>query len=144
MTTTSTQNRSRLYNSLVCLLAIPFFAAACAGCGSGTSESESKMTSYTSSEQKADTAQTFQIRQDQLAHVQVVAVQRENLPRTLRLTGAVAYNAFQTSPTNCSIARRIFTRTAPSRKPICSRRNRLTRKLMPISNHPPMPSALSA
>ena len=25
-------------------------------------------------------------------------VQRENLPRTLRLTGAVAYNAFQTSP----------------------------------------------
>jgi cobalt-zinc-cadmium efflux system membrane fusion protein len=98
MTTTSTQNRSRLYNSLVCLLAIPFFAAACAGCGSGTSESESKMTSYTSSEQKADTAQTFQIRQDQLAHVQVVAVQRENLPRTLRLTGAVAYNAFQTSP----------------------------------------------
>jgi len=97
MTTTSTQNRSRLYNSLVCLLAIPF-AAACAGCSSGTSESESKMTSYTSREQKADTAQTFQITQDQLAHVQVVAVQRENLPRTLRLTGAVAYNAFQTSP----------------------------------------------
>jgi cobalt-zinc-cadmium efflux system membrane fusion protein len=56
------------------------------------------MTSYTASERKADTAQTFQITPEQMAHVKVVPVEKENLPRALRLTGAVAYNAFQTSP----------------------------------------------
>jgi cobalt-zinc-cadmium efflux system membrane fusion protein len=73
-------------------------AALCAACGSGAGESESKMTSYTSSEKKADTAQNFHITQDQVAHIQVVPVQKENLPRILRLTGSVAYNAFTTSP----------------------------------------------
>jgi cobalt-zinc-cadmium efflux system membrane fusion protein len=56
------------------------------------------MTSYTASEKKADTAQTFQMAPDQMAHIQIVPVLTENLPRTLRLTGAVAYNAFETAP----------------------------------------------
>ena len=40
----------------------------------------------------------FTIPQDQLTHVQVVEVQPTTLARTLRLTGAVAYNAFRTTP----------------------------------------------
>jgi cobalt-zinc-cadmium efflux system membrane fusion protein len=72
-------------------------------CGSGPGESESRMTSYTASEKKADTAQTFHVTQEQLTHVEVVPVRREDLPRALRLTGAVAYNAFLTTPVFAAI-----------------------------------------
>jgi membrane fusion protein, heavy metal efflux system len=44
------------------------------------------------------TPQLFTIPQEQMAHVQVVTVQPTRLTRTLRLTGAVAYNAFNTTP----------------------------------------------
>jgi cobalt-zinc-cadmium efflux system membrane fusion protein len=71
-------------------------ALAIAGCGS--SDSESKMTSYSGSESKADTASLFSVPQDQMAHVQIVSVERTKLPRLLRLTGNVTYNAFQTTP----------------------------------------------
>src|ERR1035438_2240470 len=37
-------------------------------------------------------------RKDQMQHVQVVTVAPTTLKRTLRLTGAVAYNAFSTTP----------------------------------------------
>ena len=40
----------------------------------------------------------FQIPQEQMSHVEVLKVQPTNLSRTLRLTGAVAYNGFQTTP----------------------------------------------
>ena len=40
----------------------------------------------------------FTIPQDQMAHVQVVTIQPTSLERTLRLTGAVAYNSFHTTP----------------------------------------------
>jgi len=84
--------------SFVRVFALPLLAVACAACGSGPGESESKMTSYTASEKKADTAQTFHITQEQTAHVEVAPVRKENLPRTLRLTGSVAYNSFLTTP----------------------------------------------
>jgi membrane fusion protein, heavy metal efflux system len=71
---------------------------AVAGCGSGSSDSESKMTSYSGTESKADTASLFSVPQEQMAHVQVVAVEKTKLPRLLRLTGNVTYNAFQTTP----------------------------------------------
>jgi cobalt-zinc-cadmium efflux system membrane fusion protein len=76
---------------------------ALAGCGSGPNEPASKMTSYTASETKAETAQTFEISKEQMGHVQVVPVQKENLPRTLRLTGSVAYNSFLTTPVFAAI-----------------------------------------
>ena len=69
-----------------------------AGCGSGTGESESKMTSYSTGENKADTANFFTVLPEQMSHVQVVTVEKSKLPRVLRLTGAVAYNAFKTTP----------------------------------------------
>jgi len=85
---------------------IPIFCAASlaaalalAGCGSaGPAASESKMTSYSASEAKADTAELFTVPQDQMAHVQVVSVEKSKLPRRLRLTGNVTYNAFKTTP----------------------------------------------
>ncbi len=40
----------------------------------------------------------FTIPQDQMSHVQVLSVQLTTLTRALRLTGAVAYNSFRTTP----------------------------------------------
>jgi cobalt-zinc-cadmium efflux system membrane fusion protein len=79
------------------------FAISFSGCGGGPTESESGMTSFTSSEAKADTAQLFTVPKEQLAHVEVVAAQKAALPRTLRLSGAVAYDAFQTTPVFAAI-----------------------------------------
>jgi cobalt-zinc-cadmium efflux system membrane fusion protein len=82
-------------------LAAGFLIVSLAGCGSG--DSESKMTSYSGSESKAETAALFTVPQDQMAHVQVVSVEKAALPRVLRLTGAVAYNAFKTTPVFAAI-----------------------------------------
>jgi membrane fusion protein, heavy metal efflux system len=81
----------------VAALATGFFLGFAAGCGPGPGE-ESKMTSYSSGENKADTANLFTVPPDQMAHIQVVTVEKSNVPRTLHLTGAVAYNAFKTTP----------------------------------------------
>jgi cobalt-zinc-cadmium efflux system membrane fusion protein len=67
-----------------------------AGCSS--ERGANQMTSYSSSESKAETPGLFAIPQDQMSHVQVVTVQPSKITRTLRLTGAVAYNAFHTTP----------------------------------------------
>src|SRR5580658_856839 len=67
-----------------------------AGCSS--ERGANQMTSFSSNESKTETAGLFTIPQDQISHVQVVTVQPTKLTRTLRLTGAVAYNAFKTTP----------------------------------------------
>src|SRR5262252_4324778 len=89
--------------SRVQAFAVPLLAVACTACSSGPGESESKMTSYTASEKKTDTARTFHITQEQTGHIEIVPVRKENLPRTLRLTGSVAYNAFFTTPVFAAI-----------------------------------------
>src|SRR5208282_3913205 len=91
----------RLFIFPAAALATGFLIAWLAGCGS--SDPESKMTSYSSSESKAETAELFTVPQDQMAHVQVVSVEKSALPRVLRLTGAVAYNAFKTTPVFAAI-----------------------------------------
>jgi membrane fusion protein, heavy metal efflux system len=68
---------------------------ALAGC---SSERSSQMTSFSSQESQSATPELFTIPQDQMSHVQVVTIQPAKLTRTLRLTGAVAYNAFKTTP----------------------------------------------
>jgi len=73
-------------------------AMALAGCGSGKGERAEDMTSYSSKEAKGATPELFTIPQQQMSHVQVVTVAPVKLTRTLRLTGAVAYNAFKTTP----------------------------------------------
>jgi membrane fusion protein, heavy metal efflux system len=73
------------------------------GCGSGPGGSESNMTSFTSSEAKADTAELFTVPKEQMAHLQIVAAEKGPLARTLRLAGAVAYDAFATTPVFAAI-----------------------------------------
>jgi membrane fusion protein, heavy metal efflux system len=73
-------------------------ALALFGCGSRTGQRESQMTSFTTGETKADTANLFTLPSDQIAHLQIAPVAKGSLPRVLRLTGSVAYNAFATTP----------------------------------------------
>lgn len=46
----------------------------------------------------SNTAALFTVPADQMAHVQVLTVEPTKLTRTLRLTGAVAYDSFHTTP----------------------------------------------
>ena len=72
------------------------------GCG-GPGESESQMTSFTSTESKSDTAELFSVPKEQMSHIQVVSAEKAPLARNLRLTGAVAYDAFATTPVFAAI-----------------------------------------
>ena len=69
-----------------------------AACASRTTQSESQMTSFTAGETKADTATLFTLPAEQIAHLQIAPAARGNLPRVLRFTGSVAYNALATTP----------------------------------------------
>ena len=92
--------------SWVSLATIPaatlFLLFSLSGC-SGPTESESQMTSFTSTESKSDTAELFSVPKEQMSHIQVVAAQKAPLARTLRLTGSVAYDAFATTPVFAAI-----------------------------------------
>ncbi len=78
---------------VVALTALSAIALAFAGCkGAGSQSSAGNPANHT------NTAELFTIPQDQRAHVQVLTVQPTSLTRTLRLTGAVAYNSFHTTP----------------------------------------------
>ena len=84
-------------------LVVPLVGFVLNGCGSGPTASESKMTSYSGTESKADTASLFSVPPDQMAHVQVVAVEKTKLRRQLRLTGNATYNQFKTTPVFAAI-----------------------------------------
>lgn len=89
----------KLFVSLLGFSAAAVTAVFLAGCSSaGPAESASKMTSYSASETKADTATLFTVPDDQMAHLEVGPVQKSNLERRLRLAGNVTYNAFKTTP----------------------------------------------
>ncbi len=77
----------------VAITVVSAVVLALAGCSSGGSGNAAK-----SEANNANTAELFTIPPDQMAHVQVLQVQPSNLTRTLRLTGAVAYNSFHTTP----------------------------------------------
>src|SRR5271169_903204 len=68
------------------LLAFP----GCSGAGTDTAAKNHANNS--------NSAELFTIPSDQMAHVQVLMVQPTSLTRTLRLTGAVAFNSFHTTP----------------------------------------------
>lgn len=67
-------------------------------CHANDRDQASQMTSFSANASKSATPQLFIIPQDQMSHVQVVTVEPTTLKRTLRLTGTVAYNAFNTTP----------------------------------------------
>ncbi len=68
-----------------------------AGCG-GARDQASKMTSFSAAENPKSKAELFSLPADQMAHIQVVTVEQGPLARTLRLTGAVEYDDFKTTP----------------------------------------------
>jgi len=78
-------------------LALAFIVMATA-CHSNDTDQASQMTSFSANASKSATPQLFTIPQDQMSHVRVVTVEPTTLKRTLRLTGNVTYNAFNTTP----------------------------------------------
>jgi len=63
----------------------------------GCSDSGSRVAAN-SNNSNLNGAELFTIPQEQMSHVQVLTVQPATLTRSLRLTGAVAYNSFRTTP----------------------------------------------
>jgi cobalt-zinc-cadmium efflux system membrane fusion protein len=74
------------------------FVLALTACRSSEREQASQMTSFSTNAAKSATPELFNIPPDQMQHVQVVTIEPTTLKRTLRLTGTVAYNAFNTTP----------------------------------------------
>jgi len=81
----------------------PIFCAALAamfalaGCG-GAGENANKMTSFSTAESAESKAELFSLPADQMSHIQIFTVTTGPLERTLRLSGAVAYNGYGTTP----------------------------------------------
>jgi cobalt-zinc-cadmium efflux system membrane fusion protein len=72
-------------------------AFALAGCG-GAGDNANKMTSFSTAESAASKAELFSLPPDQMSHIQIYTVVQAPLERTLRLSGAVAYNGYLTTP----------------------------------------------
>lgn len=93
---TEGQNRTRRGRLSAARCAALAVVISLAGCG-GTGTAE-KMTSFSTAETPESKAELFSLPSEQAAHIQVFTVTQAPLVRTLRLSGAVAYNAFQTTP----------------------------------------------
>ncbi len=78
---------------LFVLAAISVIALMLASCQESASNAAANSSNTTS-----NSAELFTIPADQMSHVQVLTVQPTTLTRSLRLTGAVAYNSFHTTP----------------------------------------------
>jgi len=92
-------NRSDLTNIRRGALRGGVLALVLALCGCGSSgEQAGKMTSFSAGASPQNQAQLFSLPADQMSHIQVVTVAQVPFPRTLRLTGSVAYNGFKTTP----------------------------------------------
>lgn len=79
---------------LTALAALAVFTLA----GCGTRESAEQMTSYSGKATKGQAAELFSVTPEQMGHLRIVTIAPVTIARTLRLTGAVAYNAFLTTP----------------------------------------------
>jgi len=78
---------------LAVLAAISAIALMLTSCQESASNAAANPNNTTS-----NSAELFTIPPDQMSHVQVLTVQPTTLIRSLRLTGAVAYNSFHTTP----------------------------------------------
>jgi membrane fusion protein, heavy metal efflux system len=94
MTTMPAVRRKRTVQTVTALALLSVLTA----CSSNDRKRANKMTSFSATASASASPQLFTIPEDQMSHVQVVTVQPSRLTRTLRLTGAVAYNAFKTTP----------------------------------------------
>jgi len=89
--TTTTPRRTPSMLALAILLTLT-------ACSKGDRERPGQMTSFSTTASKSGTPQLYTLPSDQMSHIQLVTVLPTTLTRTLRLTGAVAYNAFKTTP----------------------------------------------
>lgn len=83
------QHLSRALLAVMVVIAITATFPAC---------ESSKSNPADASANHGNNAELFTIPQDQMSHVQVLTVRSTTLGRSLRLTGAVAYNSFHTTP----------------------------------------------
>lgn len=81
-----------LHEGLAELIALSMLIAALSACDSA------RPNASVNSSKNSNSAELFTIPPEQMPHVQVLTVQPATLTRTLRLTGAVAYNSFHTTP----------------------------------------------
>ena len=82
--------------TLGALCGVLAIATVLAACGGGNQAGT--MTSFSSAGNAAAQPELFSLPADQIAHIQVVQVAQAPFERTLRLTGAVEYNSFKTTP----------------------------------------------
>ncbi len=83
--------RTRRYRIWIPVVGVAMLTLGLAGCeGSGSNASANT--------KNPNNPELFTIPPEQMSHVQVVKVEPTTLTRSLRLTGAVAYNAFHTTP----------------------------------------------
>jgi membrane fusion protein, heavy metal efflux system len=76
-----------------------FFAISLVHVGCERSANQaSKLTSFSGAESRESKAELFTLPADQMTHIQILMVEQGSLPRILRLTGAVQYNDFKTTP----------------------------------------------
>ncbi len=79
-------------------LALALLSLALASCSRRGADAPAIPASSSATDASESKAGLFTVPQDQMAHVQVTPVQAVKLHRVLRLTGAVAYNSFETTP----------------------------------------------
>jgi membrane fusion protein, heavy metal efflux system len=90
-------HRPRHISLLTAVLFTGTLAAVLAGCGSGE-KSAAVMTSFSAGENATAEPELFTVPPEQMGHLTIETMAPERMKRVLRLTGTVAYNAFQTTP----------------------------------------------
>jgi cobalt-zinc-cadmium efflux system membrane fusion protein len=88
------RRRGGLQKLAVLTVALSLILLAFAGC----EDSKTDASANNHAAQDPNHPELFTLRPEQMSHVQVVPVQFTTLTRSLRLTGAVAYNGFRTTP----------------------------------------------
>jgi membrane fusion protein, heavy metal efflux system len=87
----------RSCRSFAAVAALAAASLAVDGCG-GRAGQASKMTSFSTGESPGSKAELFSLPAEQMSHIQVVTTTQGPMVRILRLTGAVEYNDFKTTP----------------------------------------------
>jgi cobalt-zinc-cadmium efflux system membrane fusion protein len=89
----------RLLPRRACQVALPLMLAGVVGFASGCGSQQLPVSASSSTGQNsASQSDLFTVPPEQMSHIHVIDVTPSRLDRVLRLTGAVAYNAFQTTP----------------------------------------------
>ena len=95
----STSAESRLWRPLTLLAgALVVMAMLTSSCTHHEAEADQADPPGSAATSDDSRAHLFSLPEDQMAHVQVVAVEPTSLPHVLRLPGTVAYNSFETTP----------------------------------------------